>query len=261
MEFFAKDSLRINILPQLIDGSADMKVFLESGGVESPYADIRAGKGHEFRYNNFSVTEDQEGGCVTIKPVVVGCLAVFTIAAPGRGFKIELIRRGSGSPERVFELRQGANRLALSPVGLKKYSLNFEGEEISQTPPERADDLMLENAVAQGGIAIMEREIAELMAIRSSLAERRAALREKLEWLEANARLGDAGELAEMKETFGVDEDIISQYMQEPEVSDVLKLADDVRNGIAKLEDRIREFASRRERKTADIEKSLRIGG
>ena len=261
MEFFAKDSLRMNILPQLLDGSACMKVFLESGGTESPYADIRAGKGPEFRYNNFSVTEDRGSGCVTIKPVVVGCLAVFTIVTPGRGFKIELIRRDARAPERGFELRQGENRLALSPVGLKKYSLNFKGEEVSRTPPGGVDELRLENAAAQGGIAIMEREIAELMAVRSALAERSAGLREKLAWLEANSRPGDVGELAELKETFEVDEGIISRYLREPEVEDVLKLTEEVKRGIAKLEDYVREFAARRERKTADIEKSLRIGG
>jgi hypothetical protein len=261
MEFFAKDSLRINMLPQLLDGSAGLKVYLESGGTDLSYADIRAGKGSEFRYNNFSIAENPADDSVTVKPVVVGCLAVFTIKAPGRGFRIELIRRDAGSPERVFELRQGKNRLALSPVGLKKYSLNFEGEEISETPPERSGELKLENASAQGGIAMTEREIAELMAIRATLAGRHAALREKLAWLEANSRLGEPGELADLKETFGVDEEIISCYLQEPEEEDVLKLAEDVRRGIVKLEDHIRRFAARREQKTADIEKSLRIGG
>ncbi|MDR1481029.1 MAG: hypothetical protein LBI74_00215 [Synergistaceae bacterium] len=261
MEFFAKDSLRINILPQLLDGSVGMKVFLESGGTELPYADIRAGKGSEFRYNNFSIIEDSSGGSVTIRPVVVGCLAVFTVITPDRGFKIELIRKNAQSPERIFELWQGENRFALSPVGLKKYSLDFEGDEISRTPPESADGLMLENAAAQGGIAMIEREIAELMEVRSTLAKRRAALREKLAWMEANSRLDGTGDLAEIKETFGVDEEIISCYLQEPGGEDVLKLVEDVRRGIAKIEDRIREFVAHRARKTADIEKSLRTGG
>jgi predicted nuclease with TOPRIM domain len=198
---------------------------------------------------------------VTIRPVVVGCLAIFTIITPSRGFKIELIRKNAQSPERVFELWQGENRFALSPVGLKKYSLDFKGDEISQTPPGNVEELKLENAAAQGGIAMMEREMAELMEVRSTLAGRRAALREKLAWLEANSRLDGTGDLAELKETFGVDEEIISSYLQEPEGEDVMKLVEDVRRGITKIEDRIREFVAHRGQKTTDIEKSLRIGG
>jgi hypothetical protein len=243
-----------------------MGLFLESENAERPYSEIREGQGRAFRYNNFDVQEDEAEGTVTFTPRVAGCLAVFRLVPPpGGGFKIEIIRRSAAAPERVLPLAPGENRLALSPIDTKRYSLVFRNKETAPPrPPSGAagtpDALLTENAAARGDIAILERRTAELTAERAALGEKIAVLADKLAWLEAGMKNGGDGELAELGNTLGIDGEILSFYLDEPESEDTMKLLGDVRAGVAKLEDRIREYAARRERKTAEIERSLMAG-
>jgi hypothetical protein len=266
MEFLAKDSLKINMLRQLLEGGAKMGVFLESEGVERLYSEIREGREGVFKYSNFDVRENEADGSVTFTPRVAGCLAVFRLVPPSSGdFKIEIVRGGAASPEYAFALAPGENSLALSPIDTKRYSLVFSNGTgapsafalLADASPPSADGLAAENAAARGGIAILERRIEDLTAERAVLAARMAVLRSKLAWLEAALKSDRDGELAELENTLGIDREILSLYLDEPGGEDTMKLLEDVRAGAAKLEDRIREYAARRGRKTADIEKSL----
>ncbi|MDR1943237.1 MAG: hypothetical protein LBQ19_00280 [Synergistaceae bacterium] len=277
-EISAKDSIRTDILSAVLDGRAEMTVYLESDGRDAPYSEIRDGKGPAFRHNNFSVNETPDG-YLTLIPVVVGCLAVITATLPpsfGSG-KVEVIRKGAPSPDVVLDLRPGVNRIVLSPIDMKKYSMAFEpGREgasgaplaARQAPEEddatardgQADALRAGNAALQGDIAILEREIADLKERRAALSARKRALASHLEWLSSNSGEDGEAELSELKGTFGVDEEIISHYLSDAG-EEAMKLVEDVRSGIRRLEDQIREFVEKKALRTREIEKSLKTGG
>jgi hypothetical protein len=262
IEVFAKDRIRIKVLSDLMNGLAEMTVYVESEGRELPYAELRAGREPAYRYNNFSVTESAEDDCVVFCPVVVGCLAVISVsvARPRAGSGMSLFRRDAATPDFEAGFGKGKNRIVLSPIDMKRYAMIFESgvSGADASARERDDALAAQNAALRGDIAMTELEIAELEAANAELAVKKSALRERLEWLSANS--GDApGELDDLRETLDVDEEIIACY--ETPGEDVLRLIADVRSGIAKIEDQIRIFVGKKEARVREIEERLRTGG
>jgi hypothetical protein len=270
---FAKDNIELNILSALLDGSAEMTLYLESDGKEVPFASIRR-EGPSYRYNNFNVREN--GGTVIFCPVVVGCLTIFTVTVrppASGGFRLEVIRKGEEAPAYGFTMGIGKNKFALSPIDMTRYEVCAEtteggrdSPEASPVPPSpssgsaperRREELVRENASLQGGVALLEREIAELEARKASLAEKKQIMKKRLEWLSANVEGEESREVGELKETLGVDEAILACYEDAPGVEELLA---EVRAGIEKLEDQIRIFVRRRQQKTLDVEKKLRGG-
>jgi hypothetical protein len=274
LQVYAKDRIKINVLSDLKAGRAQVSVYLESDGRDMPYAELNPANASAFRYNNFNVTETPEDDSVTFCPVVVGCPAVITLSVPAAAASpgaVSLFRKDSLAPELTHELAQGKNRVALSPIDLKRYVLLFEPagacapESDSKTEadpslPARAEALRIGNASMEAGAAAMEREIADLEARRAALSERRKKLRERLEWLSANS--GEApDELDELAAIFGVDKEILAYYEDPEPDSDVLKLTEEVKSGIEKLEEQIRLFVTRKEAKNGEIERQLKTGG
>jgi hypothetical protein len=270
---FAKDNIKLNILSALLDGSAEMTLYLESDGKEVPFVSIR-GEGPSYRYNNFNVREND--GAVAFCPVVVGCLAVFTVtirSSASGGFRLEIVRKGEEAPAYGFTMGIGENKFALSPIDMTRYVVRAETTESEcdspeaspipsspssePTPERRREELVRENAALQGDVALMEREIAELEARKTSLAEKKRLMKERLEWLSANVEGEESREVRELKETLEVDEEILACYGDAPGVE---KLLAEVRAGIGKLEDQIRIFVRQRQQKTLDVERKLRGG-
>ncbi|GHV35813.1 hypothetical protein FACS1894187_09350 [Synergistales bacterium] len=235
IEIFAKDDVKFNLLSALLDGRAEMRLFLESDGQDKPYSAMRDGQRAEnFRIGSFAVKENQSDDSVTFRPVVIGCPVVFTVviipASDAGGFSLEVMRPPYETALCRFELFPGKNSLSLTPLDFKKYSFSFSGAK----PPARP-------MLSQGDDTVVTVADVTIMA----------------------------QELEELESVFGVDRDILSRYLRSGEdgesarrlMSEVSEAISRAQSGVSRLEEQIRLFVQKKQQKILDIENSLRNSG
>ena len=236
IEIFAKDEIKFNFLLALLDGRAEMRLFLESEGRDKYYFAIREGQDvQNFRIGSFAVKENPSDGSVVFRPVVVGCPAIFTITviptSSSGGFGIEVIRKGCDAADCRFELSPGENKLSLNPSNFKKYLSSF-----SRAAPNKA----ISRSTQGNGESVTIADI-EIMA----------------------------QDIEELKNVFGVDKDILSRYLNSgtdeentrgliSEIEDHISRA---QSGVLRLEEQIRLSVKKKRQKILDIENSIKNSG
>lgn len=267
-EFFKKDRIKLYFLNEVVDGkTVSFRLFLESGGAERDFQDIRV-SGGAYRFNNFGVSEDAADNCITFCPTVIGCYVYFSIAAKNP-VRVEIVRNGTDIPAEAFDLGCGVSKLEFLPQGVKNYVLKVSLSQPSPILTEKVrkreyaiNQLDGINALLQKDVDALEERRGELERKNRELAERKRGLTSHLDRLqeEYDKDYSEFGaQAAEISARYKIDAEILKLYADK-EVTPIEELLRKAEDGVGQVEAQIRVFVEAQERKTADIERELKIG-
>lgn len=267
-EFFKKDSIKFYFLKEAIDGgTVSFRLFLESGGTERDFRDIRA-SGGTYRFNNFNVSEDTAGNCVAFCPNVIGCHAYFAISTKNPA-RVEIIRNGAGTPAESFDLECGVSKLEFWPQGTTKYILKVYLSKPSPVLTEKVkkredaiNQLDMLNALLQKDVDALEIRGSELGRKNKELAEKKRNLTSHLDRLQEEFDKDYSkfsADVADISARYKIDAEILRLYADK-EVVPIEELLRRAEDDVRQIEEQVRVFVEAQERKTAEIEKELKIG-
>lgn len=279
-----KDYIKLGFYNEVINqNSVEFSVFLESEGTEKNFLDVRENK-NVYRFNNFNVSEDATQNTITFRPIVIGCYSYFKIKGT-LPLTVEIIKNGTTMVAKQFVLAPGENTIEFDPQGNQKYimkieenpnagipdppvtsspPLMFSTPAISSTPEDavRRDQLLQSNARLESDIRSLQEEINALQAKNEQLVNNKKNLISHLETLQAEYDKDYASyesDIEEIKSKFAIDEEILKMYADK-EVTPIEDLIARSENDIREIEEQTRIFIEAQQRRTAGIEKELRIG-
>lgn len=139
-ELFKKDTVRIYLLNEVVnEKTSGIQVYLESEGREKDFLTVRKTSASSYQFNNFIVNEKAEENCIEIKPNVVGCPA-YLLVTSDKDIELEVVRNGSSSVDRSFDMVAGEVKIEFAPEGYTKYNLSvnqvmtaYSAEAIEET--------------------------------------------------------------------------------------------------------------------------------
>lgn len=267
-EFLKKDRIKLYLLNEAVDGgTVSFRLFLESGNAEMDFLDIRA-SGGAYRFNNFSVSEDADANCITFCPTVIGCYVYFSIAVKNP-VRVEIIRNGTDAVAETFDLGCGLSKLEFLPQGVKNYVLKVSLSQPSPVLTEKVrkreyaiNQLEKINALLQKDVDDLEARRVELERKNHELADKKRSLTSHLDRLQEEfdkdyAEFG--AEAAEISARYKIDSEILRLYADK-EVVPIEELLGKAEDDVRQVEEQIRVFVEAQERKTAEIERELKIG-
>lgn len=277
-----KDYIKLGFYNEVINqNSVEFSVFLESEGTEKNFLDVRENK-NVYRFNNFNVSEDAAQNTITFRPIVIGCYSYFKIKGT-LPLTVEIIKNGTTMVAKQFVLAPGENTIEFDPQGNQKYIMKIEENPVTSSPPlmfstpvtfstpaisntpedaVRRDQLLQSNARLESDICSLQEEINALQAKNEQLVNNKKNLISHLETLQAEYDKDYASyesDIEEIKSKFAIDEEILKMYADK-EVTPIEDLIARSENDIREIEEQTRIFIEAQQRRTAGIEKELRIG-
>lgn len=281
-ELFKKDCLKLKFLKEINNKNVDVVLFLEADGVEKKLLDIRPTGESTYRFNNFTITENETSNEIEFKPNVIGCYVYLKITCT-EPVEFEVLRNGAVDVEQKFSLEEGVSKIELNPINMKEYqvrtrlmeSFNNKTEnakpslKLNESDPkaldkynESASTLEKVNTCLDADIKSVQSKIQVLESQKTELSNRKLEYKNHLDKLQAEYDKDYSGyeeELEQLKATYSIDKELIKMY-ENSEPEPVENLIRNVEEALAKLEDRIKVFVEAKAKKTAAIEEELRVG-
>ena len=125
-DILSKDYIKLYFLNEIINTkNVNMNVYLEIDGIEKNFLDVRTEGKTTYRFNNFNVSEDASGNCLTFRPIVIGCLAYFKISS-NQPLRIDIVKNGTNSVAQTFDILPGESKIEFDPQGTSKYVMIVE---------------------------------------------------------------------------------------------------------------------------------------
>lgn len=129
IELFGKDSIKLNILKELISGDINISLSL-GGGVYQDYISQIHREGSQLQVlGKFNLSEDPSGTVLIIRPIAVSGTLKVTFGFSGHAFENEktlsVYRRATKSVERTYDIGQTLSSVEFIPQGNVKYLLRL----------------------------------------------------------------------------------------------------------------------------------------
>lgn len=128
-ELFGRDSIKLNILKELISGDINISVSL-NGGVYQDYLSQIHREGSRMQVlGKFNLSEDPSGDVLTIRPIAVSGMLKVTFGFSGNAFenekKLRIYRSATKSVERTYDIGEMLSSVEFIPQGNVKYLLRL----------------------------------------------------------------------------------------------------------------------------------------
>ncbi len=276
-ELFKKDCLILKFLKEINNRNVDVVLFLEADGVERNLLDIRPEGEKMYRFNNFTITEDEENNEVTFRPNVIGCYVYLKITCTEK-VDVEIVRNGSTETDKVIHLTEGVSKIELNPVNMKGYNVSVQvpaginqiSESISNSCQQKSLDKYNENATTlekintclDADIKTVQSKIQILENQKLELSNRKAEYKNHLDKIQAEYDKDYSGyeaQLEDLRSTYDIDKEFIMMY-ENKEIEPIEELMRKAEEAIAKVEEQIRLIVKAKSDKTRMVEEELRIG-
>ena len=142
IELFGKDSVKLNILKELVSGDINISMSL-NGGVYQDYLSQIHREGSRMQVlGKFNLSEDPNGDVLTIRPIMVSGLLKVTFGFSGQPFsgekKVSVFRSATKTIERKYDVNDMLTSVEFIPQGNVKYMLRPDEPE---RPAVAAPDL------------------------------------------------------------------------------------------------------------------------
>jgi hypothetical protein len=127
IEILNKDSIKMNILREIVSGNIKVSLALDGNAQEDYATKIHNERSRVQVYGKFNVSEDATGDILTIRPVVVESRLVvsFNIKGSISNKLISIHRNATKTIEKEFELSSNISYLEFIPQGRQKYLLRI----------------------------------------------------------------------------------------------------------------------------------------
>ena len=144
IELFGKDSVKLNILKELVSGDINISMSL-NGGVYQDYLSQIHREGSRMQVlGKFNLSEDPNGDVLTIRPIMVSGLLKVTFGFSGQPFsgekKVSVFRRATKTIERKYDVNDMLTSVEFIPQGNVKYMLRLTyGDAESEALPDEPE--------------------------------------------------------------------------------------------------------------------------
>ena len=239
-DLFVRDTLRINILKELMAGNISLAVRLDNGAMESYATQIHSDMGRVKVYGNFNMSESVDGEVLTIRPISVDRVmkAVPAMAGGISGKEIALVRSSTKKIENTYPFDETFMGLELVPSE-NKYILRLE----------YADSIQTEQPVIQEEISVVQEE--QPVVQEPVKDEKVQKIEEELKKDYTAAQT----QLDECKTQLEIDKRVL-EYYKDKDVKPIEEIFKEIQQKFDEAEKQIALFIQAQQKKTMEIEGS-----
>ena len=241
-DLFVRDTLRINILKELMAGNISLAVQLDNGAIESYATQIHSDMGRVKVYGNFNMSESTDGEVLTIRPISVDRILKAVPAMSGgiSGKKMELVRSSTKQVENTYPFDETFMGLELVPSE-NKYILRLEQEE-KPVIQEETPVIQEEKPVIQEEKPVIQETVKDekVQKIEEELKKDYTAAQTQLE---------------ECKTQLEIDKRVL-EYYKDKDVKPVEEIFKEIQQKLDEAEKQIALFIQAQQKKTMEIEGS-----
>lgn len=239
-DLFVRDTLRINILKELMAGNISLAVQLDNGAIESYATQIHSDMGRVKVYGNFNMSESTDGEVLTIRPISVDRILKAVPAMSGgiSGKKMELVRSSTKQVENTYPFDETFMGMELVPSE-NKYILRLE----------YADSVQTEQPVIQEEKPVIQEE---KPVIQETVKD------EKVQKIEEELKKDYTAaqtQLEECKTQLEIDKRVL-EYYKDKDVKPVEEIFKEIQQKLDEAEKQIALFIQAQQKKTMEIEGS-----
>ena len=251
-ELFVRDTIRINILKELMAGSATLAVQLNDGEIENYATQIHNDMGRVRVYGNFNMAESIDGEVLTIRPISVDRVmkAVPAMSEGISGKEIAIVRSSTKQVENTYPFDETFMGLELVPSE-NKYILKLE----------YADSVQSEQPVIREETPVIEEEkpvMQEEQSVIQEPAVQNPVKDEKIQKIEEELQKDYKQaevQLEECKTQLEIDKRVL-EYYKDKDVKPVEEIFKEIQQKLDEAEKQIALFIQAQQKKTMEIEGS-----
>jgi len=253
-DLFVRDTLRINILKELMAGNISLAVQLDNGAIESYATQIHSDMGRVKVYGNFNMAESVDGEVLTIRPISVDRVmkAVPAMAGGISDKEIALVRSSTKQIENTYPFDETFMGLELVPSE-NKYILRLE----------YADSIQTEQPVIQEEISVVQEEIPVIQEETPVIQEEQPVVQEpvkdeKVQKIEEELKKDYTAaqtQLDECKTQLEIDKRVL-EYYKDKDVKPIEEIFKEIQQKFDEAEKQIALFIQAQQKKTMEIEGS-----
>jgi len=251
-ELFVRDTIRINILKELMAGSATLAVQLNDGEIENYATQIHNDMGRVRVYGNFNMAESIDGEVLTIRPISVDRVmkAVPAMSEGISGKEIAIVRSSTKQVENTYPFDETFMGLELVPSE-NKYILKLE----------YADSVQSEQSVIREETPVIEEEKPVMQEEQSVIQEpvvQNPVKDEKIQKIEEELQKDYKQaevQLEECKTQLEIDKRVL-EYYKDKDVKPVEEIFKEIQQKLDEAEKQIALFIQAQQKKTMEIEGS-----
>ena len=239
-DLFVRDTLRINILKELMAGNISLAVQLDNGAIESYATQIHSDMGRVKVYGNFNMSESTDGEVLTIRPISVDRILKAVPAMSGgiSGKKMELVRSSTKQVENTYPFDETFMGMELVPSE-NKYILRLE----------YADSVQTEQPVIQEEKPVIQEEKPVIQETVKDEKVQKIEEELKKDYTTAQAQL------EECKTQLEIDKRVL-EYYKDKDVKPVEEIFKEIQQKLDEAEKQIALFIQAQQKKTMEIEGS-----
>lgn len=279
-ELLARDTIKINVLKELMAGTVTLAVQLNDGPIENYATQIHNDMGRVRVYGNFNMSESVDGEILTIRPISVDRVlrAVSAMSDGIAGKEISLVRSATKKVENTYPFDAAFMGMELVPSE-NKYILRLEyadsaSQEEVPAIQEEIPAVQEETHVIQEEIPAVQEEVPaiqeEIPVVReevSVIQEETPAVQEempvsseedKLQKIEEELQKDYAPaetQLEECKKRLEIDSRIL-EYYKDKDFKPVEEVLKEITAKLDEAEKQIALFIQAKQQKTMEIEGS-----
>ena len=260
-DLFVRDTLRINILKELMAGNISLAVQLDNGAIESYATQIHSDMGRVKVYGNFNMSESVDGEVLTIRPIAVDRVmkAVPAMAGGISGKEIALVRSATKQVENTYPFDETFMGLELVPSE-NKYILRLEYADSIQTEQpviqEEIPVIQKETPVIQEEIPVIQEETPVIQEEQPVVQE--PVKDEKVQKIEEELKKDYTAaqtQLDECKTQLEIDKRVL-EYYKDKDVKPIEEIFKEIQQKFDEAEKQIALFIQAQQKKTMEIEGS-----
>lgn len=260
-EIFSKDLIKLNIYKEVVsDGTVLLKLFLDNNTNGSDYMSvIHDDDAVVNRYGCFNISEDKNGGFITVRPALVkmGLKIMFSCKVPFSESKsLTIFRNGVTEAEQTCDITY-CNSIELA-VSDGKYimKVNFGNEQESSVQTQNTQSVSnVEKSVSQAETQT-ETDTQPEQKNKSNTETQAEISQQKLETIKAETEK-DYEQYAEKLETIKEDckfDRSLLEYYKDKDVVPIEKIFSELEEKIKSAEEQITLFITARQNKTKEIQ-------
>lgn len=265
MVISGKDSLKLNILQEVISGQIELKLKLDTNAAQDYAVDIRREGSRMCVYGGFNLSEDSAGGILTIRPAVEGhsLKIAFRHTAPTANGKVSVFRRATKRVEQEYDITDSLSCVELIPREDGQYALQVSYAGCAATNVQNTSSPPVQPAAADGELARLESDMEVQLQGQDDWEQRQQnALdyRAKLERIEAEYQKDYSAltdDIEEMKSRMKADAAVV-EYYKDRDITPIETLFDEINAKLDEAEVQIRLFIEAKQRKTMEIESAIK---
>ena len=236
-ELFGKDSVKLNILKELLSGDINISLSLDGSAYKDYISQIHRNGSRMQILGKFNISEDPSGEILTFRPIMVSGILKITFGFSGNAFenekKLSIFRSSTKTIESKFDIKDNLISVEFIPQGNIKYILRLTYRESEQNtgsaqPSDSHDNLRLhQNPPTQHSSFVQSLDDFDEPAASSEAQPERASVHQSTPVIAHNSsasRVESDSELDEIQNKIRASEDKLKRLRErKASAKDILK--------------------------------------